>query len=216
MANSDLEKYVLQLKEKKIPDDQIKERLLKSGWGQREVEQAFQKDDPVAGELPPPPVPHFSMWITFEYILVFISMYVSFTALGGIFHYGVDKFVPDPLQRSVYAYTYSSSWNDSMVPGYLAAILVTFPIFAVLFIILRRQMIEKPAVRNIRSRKILIYITLVITFIYMIFHLISTVYSFLQGTSTMRTILHLLVNLLIAGSIFAYLLFEVREDRKIV
>jgi hypothetical protein len=211
VADSNLHKYISDLKAKDVPDESIKAQLIKSGWSQQDVDKAFIANLPGA-ELPPPPVPHFSMWITFEYILVFISMYVSFTALGGILHYAVDKQIPDSLDQT--AYSYSSMLNEYLLSGYLASILVTFPIFAILFIILRRQSVEKPAIKNIRSRKILIYFTLVVTFIYMIFHLITTVYQFLQGTSTSRSLLHLGINLLVAGSIFLYLLFEVRTDRK--
>ena len=211
MSQTDLQKYITDLKAKNIPDDQIKSKLIQSGWPQQDVEKAFSSTLP-GTELPPPPVPHFSMWITFQYLLVFISMYVSFTALGGILHYAVDKSIPDALDQTSYSYGYML--NEYFLNGYLASIIITFPIFAILFIILRRQTIEKPAVKNIRSRKILIYFTLVVTFIYMIGHLISTLYMFLQGTSTTRSLLHLVVNLLVAGSIFTYLLLEVRGDRK--
>jgi hypothetical protein len=211
MSDSGLQKYIADLKAKNIPEAAIKTRLLQSGWTQQDVDKAFTAGLPDT-ELPPPPVPHFSMWITFEYILVFISMYVSFTSLGGILHYAVDKNIPDSLDQTTYSYGYML--NDYLLTGYLASIIVTFPIFAILFLILRRQSVEKPAIKNIRSRKILIYFTLVVTFIYMIFHLITTVFQFLQGTSTARSLLHLGVNLLVAGSIFFYLLFEVRSDRK--
>lgn len=211
MEDTNLQKYITDLKSKNVPDDAIKAQLIKSGWSQQDVDRTFIGNLPEA-QLPPPPVPHFSMWITFEYILVFICMYVSFTALGGILHYAVDKNIPDSLDKTTYSYGYML--NDYLLQGYLASIIVTFPIFAILFIILRRQSIEKPAIKNIRSRKILIYFTLVVTFIYMIFHLITTVYQFLQGTSTSRSLLHLGVNLLVAGSIFIYLLFEVLGDRK--
>lgn len=211
MSQTDLQKYVADLKTKNIPDDQIKSKLIQSGWPQQEVEKAFSANLP-GTELPPPPVPHFSMWITFQYLLVFISMYVSFTSLGGILHYAVDRNIPDALDVTNYSYGYML--NEVLLTGYIASIIVTFPIFAILFIILRRQTLEKPAVKNIRSRKILIYFTLVVTFIYMIGHLISTLYMFLQGISTMRSLMHLVVNILVAGSIFTYLLFEVRGDRK--
>lgn len=213
MANAELQKYISDLKAKNVPVETIKSHLISSGWSAADVDQTLNDiSSPAIMTLPPPPVPHLSMWITFQYILVFITMYVSFTALGGILHYAVDKNIPDPLDQMNY---YSaSSFNDYFLPGYLASIIVTFPIFAVLFVILRRQAINRPAIKNIRSRKFLIYLTLVVTFIYMIFHLITTVYQFLQGTSTSRSLLHLGVNLLVAGSIFIYLIFEVKGDRK--
>lgn len=212
MANAELQKYINDLKAKNVPSETIKSQLVSSGWSSTDVDQAFNEaSSPTLSTLPPPPVPHFSMWITFEYLILFISMYVSFTALGGILHFAVDRIFPQPVSDSYSTYQYISSY---LLTGYMASIIITFPVFFGLFLHLNRMLEKTPAIRNIRSRKILIYITLVITFIYMITQLIMTVYSFFQGNSTTSTFMHLLVNLLVAGSVFIYLIYGIRGDRQ--
>jgi len=168
--------------------------------------------EPIAPAAPTPaqPVRHFGMWISFEYILMFICLYVSFTALGGILNLAVDKYVPNATD------SFSSgmvSLQTSILPGYLAAMLVTYPIFAFFYYHLNKQVLNTPDIKSLRSRKLLMYLTLVITFIIVISQLIGTLYGFFQGTSTMNTALHFSVTLLVAGSVFVYLLADVRGDR---
>lgn len=213
MADSSLQKYIADLKAKNISESSIKDNLIKSGWSQQDVDKAFISSLP-STELPPPPVPHYSMWITFEYLILFLAMYASFTSLGGILHYAVDLYFPDPNSVLNNLGSYQSTASSYLLVGYMASIIITYPIFAILFLHINKSVAKNPGIRNIRSRKLLIYITLVITFIYMISHLIMTVFSFFLGTSSLQTALHLGVNLLVAGSIFGYLIYGIRGDRK--
>lgn len=68
--------------------------------------------------------------------------------------------------------------------------------------------------RNLRSRKILIYITLIGTFLILLGNVIVTCYDLLAGNITENIIRHLLVTLLIAGPIFFYFFSEVKNDKK--
>lgn len=212
MVNSELEKYITEAKEKGASNEIIKSELLKHDWSEVEVTEALNPKGKSVN-LPSPPVPRFGMWVSFQYIILFICLYVSATSLGGILHNGVDKYIQDNLDKTINGFSRYS--NDFFLQGYLAGIIVTFPIFIVLFLILKRQIVIKPAIRNLRTRKLLIYATLVITFIFMVAHLITTIYGFLGGNATLRAPAHLGVTLLVAGSIFIYLLNEVREDRKV-
>lgn len=211
MANLELERYISEAKTKGVPLDIIKTELVKHGWLEVEVLEAL--NPPQAGiSLPPPPVPRFGMWVSFQYIILFICLYISATSLGGIMHIWVDRLIKDDITRTISGY--SSSFNDYLLKGYIAGIIVAFPIFAILFFLLKKQLLAKPAVRNLKARKVLIYITLVSTFLIMVGHLISTIFGFLGGDTTLRSSAHLGVTFLVAGSIFVYLLNEVREDRK--
>lgn len=211
MGNGDLKKYIADLKAKNVSDEQIKKRLLDSGWSEKDLLSAFV-DDSSDTELPPPPVPHFGMWVTFEYIILFLTMYASFIALGRILHFIVDRYFSIEAMSSVgLGITDSSS---ILLTLYMAAIIVTFPIFAIVFIHTNHLAKLNPGIRNIRSRKIFIYITLLIIFIYLTFLLISNLYNFFRGESTIATVLHLFVNLLVAGSVFFYLIYDIWGDRK--
>lgn len=208
MLNSELEKYIKLARSQNVPENQIKDTLIKSGWAETDINEALFPQSATTN-LPPPPVPHFGMWVTFKYIILFISLYITATSLGGILHNFVDQIIPDVITRYD-DYDFSSP----SLTGYMAAIAVSFPIFVWLFISLSNEAFKRPAIKNIRARKLLIYFTLVVTFLFMIGHLIATIYSFLEGTLAARTIGHLVVTLVVAGSIFLYLLNEVRGDRK--
>jgi hypothetical protein len=212
MPNKELLEYISSLKSKGVSDETIKAELLKHGWPESEISPAFSVENNDQITLPPPPVPHFGMWVTFKYVLLFVCLYVSATSFGGILHDAVNKLLPDNLDNIRYS-SYSSG-DDYLLKAYFAGIIVTFPIFAALFFSLKRETLNHPAVKNIKARKNLFYITLVVTFIIMVGHLISTVYGFLDGSTTARSLAHLFVTFLVAGSIFSYLLLQVKEDRK--
>jgi len=211
MTNQELEKYTATAREQKIPDEQIKAQLIKFGWPEAEVIEALAPKNTSNVTLPPPPVPRYGMWVAFQYIILFITLYLSATAVGGILHIAVDNIFKDKVNT----YDDVTTYDNFLLNLYLAFIIVGFPIFAWLFVILKKQAIEKPGIKSLGARKFLIYLTLVGTFIIMIGNLISTIISFLNGDISTSSIFHLGVTFLIAGSIFVYLLLAVKEDRKV-
>ncbi len=214
MLQSELSQFIIKLREQKIPDLQIKDSLIQGGWSEKDVDAALFSTGQTNFTVPIPPVPHFSMWISFQYILIFICLYVSATSFGGILHQVVDEYLPDALENT--NYSYYSGVNDYLLKGYIAGIIVTYPLFVFLFIGLKKQLLKQPKVKSLKARKVLIYFTLVVTFLFMICHLIATLYSFLGGTVETRAFAHLGVTFFVAGSIFVYLINEVREDRSLV
>lgn len=212
MTNPNLSSYISQSKASGITDNVIKSQLIKSGWPVGEVEEAFLpvSTTPVP-PVPPPAVPRFSMWINFQYVLLFITLWVWSISLGGIWHYAINKHIPDSLAKN--GYDYLSMYSTSLLRGYLAAIIVAFPFFALFFISLKRQIEKNPAIKNIKTRKFLFYFTIIVNFLYMLGQLIGTLLGFLSATISSRTVPNLLVNLIIPGAICIYLLTEVREDR---
>lgn len=210
MPNPDLEKYIADARTQNATNDQIKQQLVRSGWAESDVAAALTPQPLETPNLPPPPVPRLGMWVAFQYIILFISLYLSATAVGGILHTVVDNLFKDRLNQ----FDYGSTINNYLLNFYLAFLIVGFPIFAWLFIVLKKQVIQKPAIKNLTARKILIYITLVGTFLIMVGHLIGTLLGFLNGTIALSSIFHLGVTFLVAGSIFVYLLLAVKEDRK--
>jgi hypothetical protein len=211
MFQSDLSLYIAKLREQKISEPQIKNSLIQGGWSEKDVDNALISTGQSELTIPAPPVPHFSMWVSFQYIILFICLYVSATSFGGILHQMVDEYLPDALENT--GYTYYGDFNDYLLKGYIAGIIVTYPLFAFLFIWLKKQILKQSKIKSLRARKVLIYFTLVVTFLFMICHLIATLYSFLGGTAGSRSFAHLGVTFFVAGSIFVYLINEVREDR---
>ncbi len=209
-----LESYITDARAKNKPNDVIKSALVNAGWPENEVLKALNAS-PIDPDLAPPPPPpqlaHIGMWTGFLYILFFISLYVLASSIAGLLHNMVDKFLPDI--KEVYE-TYTDVYSNSFNRGAIAAIIVSYPIFTTLAFMLKKQIVKQPAVKNLRSRKQLIYITLVITFLIMLGHIIFSIYSFLDGKLTVNALAHLGVTFLVAGSIFGFFVSEVIHDRK--
>lgn len=213
MPAQELLDYIKTAREKKIADETIKSTLISNGWQEVDVNTALAPTSQVGNDIPlppPPPVAHIGMWVGFLYILMFIALYILATAIGGIFHFWIDKLIPDPANSLG---DVKSVFFDLVIPAYVAAIIVSFPIFAYLAIMLKKQLSKNLAIKNLRSRKILIYITLIGTFLIMTSNIIGTIYSFLTGTFTFNALGHLFITFIIAGYIFYYFLHEVKSDK---
>ncbi len=210
MANTQLQKFIESRREKGDSDKKISELLVSKGWSKKEIDMGFavRSDDEI--EVPIPPQTHFGMWVAFLYVILFISLYVCATAFAGILHFAVDEKISDSLDKV----NYGNYFGQYLMQGYLACLIVGFPIFAGLFLFLKNQMRKTPLVKNLKSRKILVYLTLIGTFILLVGHLITTVYGFLGGSVTTRSIAHLGITFFVAGSIFVYFLIDVWNDRK--
>lgn len=209
-----LESYITDARAKNKPNDVIKTALINAGWPENEVMKALEVS-PIDPDLPPPPPPpqlaHIGMWTGFLYILFFISLYVLASSIAGLLHNMVDKFLPDIKEvYEVYTDVYPNSFNR----GAIAAIIVSYPIFITLAFMLKKQINKQSTVKNLRSRKQLIYITLVVTFLIMLGHIIFSIYSFLDGKLTANALAHLGVTFIVAGSIFGFFVSEVIHDRK--
>lgn len=211
MPSSDLISYIQAARAKKISDIEIKDQLMKAGWEVSKVDQALNPQINTDSSLIPPPVPHVGMWVSFQYILLFISLYIWTISLGGIGYHAADRFVKDPLDQS---FSSIGGLDNPVMKGYLAAIIVSYPIFVILFLKLKKLTIVKPYTKSLGSRKLLFYLTLIIAFLILISQLISIIYGVLDGNLHARSIAHFVIIISIAGSVFIYLLHDVREDRK--
>ena len=133
----------------------------------------------------------------------------------------IDKILPNAL-ASASSITDSTGFElvsgflgvdtTSIVRGYLSALLISYPLFLLLSIELSYLIVKHPTVKNLRSRKILIYITLIAAFLMMLGSIITTIYAFLNGSISTNILGHVAVTILIAGSIFIYFLTEVIHD----
>lgn len=219
---AELHDYIIKARGKNISDEDIKNQLINEGWQPELISAAFSQNS--GQEFPiPPSVPHVGMWVGFLYILFFISLYVLAIAIAGIFNVMIDKLIPNALSSSPsYAVIpgvdlitgFLGLDTNSIVRGYLSELIVSFPVFLLLTLILGNQIVRHPMVKNLRSRKILIYITLIAAFIMILGSVITFSYDFLDGTITNNILGHIFVSILIAGSIFIYFIAEVIHDSK--
>lgn len=227
-VTDEVKDYVRGMREQNNTDDQIRTSLTNAGWSEADVTEALtplEQPDPVPSPPTPLSIPvqtttsnqetnHFGMWLTTQYALLFITLYFSSISLGGILHRFVDKTFPDQAARKLNSYSFFGSGDDYLMRSYVAGIIVAFPIFAFMYLKLKKLVMDRPEVKALKARKQLIYLTMVLTFLIVLVHLISTVVTFLGGANIQNAIAHLGVTLAIAGGIFIYLFTETQEDRK--
>lgn len=215
--------YIHQLRVSGLNLLEIKGLCVGAGYQPADVVRAISQ----VYKLPLPPSPKsitaknkafgsVSLWLSFEYILQFISLYVMAISLGILLSSYVGYWLPDVVMD--YA-AYSPTPFDrlqalySTIQACTAAQLVSWPLFTFFFYFIKRKELDSPAIRDLVSRKILIYLTLIVTFVVMIINLIMVVNSMLDGSITSRFIANSAIILSIAGTIFWYYLGQVRQDR---
>lgn len=219
-----LKDYIAKAKAKGLDDNSIKILLMQNGWSESVVNSAL--NIATIEDLTPPKPSHLqtrqnisvtkpssSMWDAFEHCLLFISLYIMATSIDLILNYFVDKWLPGITD--INNYSADTTWQDSLLRGYLAALIVSLPLFIFFFLRITKETLQTPAIRNLGARKILIYLTLVITFIIMLWNVITIVFTFLSGNVTLNFLLHFIITVLVSGIVFGYYLFQVKEDRKL-
>ena len=212
-----LKDFINSARSKNISDEEILKILLDQGWKLDQIQPLIFDVKTVGGLVPPKPtdvaVSSLGMWDSFQHILLFISLYIMATSIALILNFFVDKWFPG-VSTLLYGYTAQDTYSSTIFSGYSAALIVSFPFFAFFFLETNKRKIQYPEIVNLKSRKVLIYFTLVMTFIIMISHLVAVVFQFLNGNVTLNAFLHFLVTIIVAGSIFAYYLYDIRHDRQ--
>ena len=218
--STDLQSYIQQLRAEQTPDETIKKTLIDAGWDVAMVNDALSGKSPVP---PPPPTgkpitkPQTGMWDAFEHILMFISLYSMAGAISLLVHLYIDKWFPGvgTSYGSRYSLSGNSAVNTVAIDFSIATLLVTYPLFAFFHLNLKQRTKKNPLIKFLRSRKFLIYTTLVVTFMIAIGNIIGAIFAMLSGNISNNFLLHLFATLVICGLIFAYYLLQVLEDRKL-
>lgn len=217
VINSEIEAYITKAKSEGTPIETIKTNLLSVGWSPAQVDSILNTQGFLGIPLPPSQatvskVHYGSMWDSFEHILMFISMYVLYISFALMLHLYIDRWVPG-VNSDIFGGSSYASFNDSLLRGYMAALIVSFPLFSYFFLKITKNTKANPTIRNLGSRKFLIYATLIITFIVVLTNVVQAVFGFLNGNVTFNFILHFLDTVGISSIIFIYYLGQVKEDR---
>jgi hypothetical protein len=219
--NHQLLQYITFARGRKVKDKDIRDNLVAAGWEASQVDEALKADDSTLLMPPPPPgaaVTHSGIsggssapiaviqqrtTRGLEYIIMFLALGVTAVALGALLHSVVDN-----------GFGYSSDLSG--FTSYAAsALIVALPIFAILFLRLKKAELANPQLRADPSRRHAIQLLLVVAFLWGLFRLVTYIYSLINGsgaeqylgsniTAPLGNFLHTLVTVGIAGSIFAY------------
>jgi hypothetical protein len=142
----------------------------------------------------------------FLHLLAMIVLYasaISFTT--AVFQY-INIGIPDPLEQYFYA-----EGAYQTIRTALSFLIVMFPVYLLTNWRLHKSYVSDTSKRNIWVRKWLLYFTLFVTALIIIFDLVFLVRSLLEGELTLRFGLKLLTIFFTAGSIFGYYFWDLKR-----
>jgi uncharacterized protein DUF5671 len=181
--------------------------LGQAGWAQADIAAAIDAFAEVDFPLPvPKPRPYLSAREVFTYLVLFAALYISAGNLVSLVFEFINQFFPDPLHGRVAAAAADTIRRNA------AALIVAFPLFLVTLRSINRAIAEDPSKRGSRPRKWLVYLTLWVAVLILMFDLGILIYKVLSGELTIRFLLEVATVAIIAGAIFAYFFWDIRKD----
>ena len=144
----------------------------------------------------------------FLHLLEIITLYISAGALITLFFQYINYFFPLATE-----YNYGGEFHGAgLIRGAVAALIVAFPVYIGVSILLNKLYVKEPEIRTLRVRRWLLNFTLFLTALIVIGDLISLVWNFLNGELTLRFILKILSIFAVAASVFVYYLIDLKDD----
>jgi Domain of unknown function (DUF5671) len=208
MAGTDerLTGFVREALARGIPRAEVEGALRGAGWAPEQVADALGSFADVSFPVPvPTPRPYTSAREAFLYLVLFFSLYTVAYHLASLGFDIIDRLLPDPAKPL------SGYWAQS-VRFSVSALVVAFPVFAWLALVIGRAMRKDPTKRASRVRKWLTYLTLVVAALALMCDVIALVYNVLGGEATARFVLKVVVVGAIGGTVFCYYLWDLRRE----
>jgi membrane protein YqaA with SNARE-associated domain len=206
--DENLSRFVREALGRGLAKDEIRRALLAARWPEDEVRGALDSFADVDFPLPVPrPRPYLSAREAFLYLVLFTLLYLSAWSFGALLFQFINRGLPDPAHPAVLG-----SFSASAVRWSIATLLIAFPGY--LFLSRRSYAAARrdPEKRKSKVRKWLTYLTLFVAAGTLLGDLITLVYNLLEGELTARFLLKVLTIGAIAGSIFGYYLWDLRQD----
>jgi len=133
----------------------------------------------------------------FVYLLNYATLVIASVGFNFLAKALINRFLPDAVD-------FGNFLNDSAIIGFLAAVIIAFPIFLYINWWANRMLGTGKMRHNTGVRHWLIYITLVIVILIIIWQLIALFMSFLGGTLVSRFLIHTIITLAIAVAVLGY------------
>ena len=143
----------------------------------------------------------------FLHLFAMVALYWSAISFITLCWQYINYYLPDPVLTR-----YASSYNLGSIRFAVASLIIIFPLFILASWFLNKIYRAESAVRESKTRKWLIYLTLFVAALVIIGDLIFVINMFLGGEITLRFILKALSVLLVAGLVFGYYLDDVRRQ----
>jgi len=181
--------------------------LRSSGWKEKEIAEAF-----AARELTIP-IPERagvgSARDAFFHLLAFTALYAWAISLIFLFFTYIEFAFPDPATwTSIYAFEGALS----SVRASLATLIVSYPLFLLVWWFLLREVRVSPEKAKSGVRRWLSFLSLFVGAVTILADVITVVYYLVEGNLTVRFLLKVLVLFVITGSLFVYLALTLRSE----
>ena len=181
--------------------------LRSSGWKEKEIAEAF-----AARELTIP-IPERagvgSARDAFFHLLAFTALYAWAISLIFLFFTYIEFAFPDPATwTSIYAFEGALS----SIRASLATLMVSYPLFLLVWWFLLREVRVSPEKAKSGVRRWLSFLSLFVGAVTILADVITVVYYLVEGNLTVRFLLKVLVLFVITGSLFIYLALTLRSE----
>ena len=208
--SEELQSFVKEALARGTPRAAIKDTLLEAGWRVDQVESALASYAPTNFPIPVPvPRPYLSAREAFIYLVLFTTLYLTAFNLGRLIFQFINLGLPDPAAY----YGYADSARQA-IRFSVASLIIAFPIFMALSVLVGRSIQRDPSKRASKVRKWLTYMTLFVAAAVIIGDLTALVYGFLGGELSLRFALKALTVAGIAGGVFGYYLWDLRQEER--
>ncbi|MBI4458282.1 hypothetical protein HY633_04940 [Candidatus Uhrbacteria bacterium] len=205
---SELHLFVKEALAAKVPRENIKAALAQAGWTAEEIGGALSSYAEIDFPVPVPRRrPYLSAREAFIYLVLFMCLYISAFNFGSLLFDFINRWFPDALRQY-------ESGDLSSIRFAVASLIVAFPLYLWLSSLTMKAIEADPEKRGSKIRKWLTYLTLFVAAGILIGDLISLLFNLLGGELTARFMLKTLVVLLIAGTVFGYYLWDLRQEEK--
>ncbi len=196
----DLDNFIRAAKSNGATDSFLVDLLRQKGWPERTIYETLGRlySESTGQPLPQPPNTMEAAREAFFHLLAFGTLASWVFAIGSIWFTMIDYWLPDP---TVAGYR---NWALRQVSWQIAAILVSFPVFALATRSILADMSANPEKAASGVRRWLTNIALLVAALVFIGDLVTFVAVFLQGELTTRFVAKSAVILLLSGSVFAY------------
>jgi len=134
----------------------------------------------------------------FMYLLSYATLLIFSISTNFLLKAIVDNYLPDAVESERFFN------DDTTIIGFLAAVIIAFPVFLYVNLLANKMLGQKKMKANTGVRNWLIYLTLVVVILIIIWQIISLFVSYLNGVLVSRFLIHTLITLVIAICILAY------------
>ena len=184
--------------------------LRQAGWTEEQTAAALGAFADLDYPVPVPrPSRVGSSKEVFQYLVLFVSLYLSVVYVGVLLFQLINLYLPDPAD-----FDYAQRSSEEAIRWAIAVLIVSFPLFLYMSWFTGRMVRRDPMRRQSEARRALTFATLFIAVCMLIGDSVLLVYNLLSGELTTRFVLKSLVVGGLAGGVLGYYLWDLRRDER--